>query len=127
MWLRVAGKGLLLAGWAPPLGLSEPTEGLFPGLATDFLCSPLAVLVIFNHYLAFQYFAEEYYLFSEVSERSASPRGAAVGKGTSKIAFKDALRILFTAAGSFLWRGALWRNTESEAQVLFSELRKTRC
>ncbi|NXV70638.1 TX261 protein, partial [Atlantisia rogersi] len=29
-------------------------------------CFPLAVLVIFNHYLAFQYFAEEYYLFSEV-------------------------------------------------------------
>lgn len=24
------------------------------------------MLVIFNHYLAFQYFAEEYYLFSEV-------------------------------------------------------------
>ncbi|XP_068800000.1 protein TEX261 isoform X1 [Struthio camelus] len=29
-------------------------------------CSWIGVLVILNHYLAFQYFAEEYYLFSEV-------------------------------------------------------------
>lgn len=32
------------------------------------LLSPsLTVLVVLNHYLAFQYFAEEYYPFSEVS------------------------------------------------------------
>uniref|UniRef100_A0A8B9IN36 Uncharacterized protein n=1 Tax=Anser cygnoides TaxID=8845 RepID=A0A8B9IN36_ANSCY len=35
------------------------------GLLT-LLCVPSAVLVVLNHYLAFQYFAEEYYLFSEV-------------------------------------------------------------
>lgn len=89
--MRAAGKGQLLAGWASPLGLSEPTEGRFPGLATDFPCSPLAVLVIFNHYLAFQYFAEEYYLFSEVSgrwegvgPRSASPGELPWGRGRAK-------------------------------------------
>lgn len=27
-----------------------------------------SVLVVINHYMAFQYFAEEYYAFSEVSE-----------------------------------------------------------
>ncbi|KAM6362515.1 protein TEX261 isoform 2-T2 [Alca torda] len=32
--------------------------------SSNFILS--CVLVIFNHYLAFQYFAEEYYLFSEV-------------------------------------------------------------
>ena len=32
-------------------------------------CAFLTALVILNHYLAFQFFAEEYFLFSEVSGR----------------------------------------------------------
>ncbi|XP_074721444.1 protein TEX261 isoform X2 [Strix uralensis] len=42
--------------------------------SSNFILS--CVLVIFNHYLAFQYFAEEYYLFSETtSSPTTSPRG----------------------------------------------------
>ncbi|XP_064916205.1 protein TEX261 isoform X3 [Columba livia] len=42
------------------------------------------VLVIFNHYLAFQYFAEEYYLFSETtSSPTTSPRGSAASAPAS--------------------------------------------
>ena len=58
-----------------------------PGWRLTLLCFSLAVLVIFNHYLAFQYFAEEYYLFSEVRDLwegvdpcSSSQRGAAGGR-----------------------------------------------
>lgn len=36
------------------------------------LSPSLTVLVVLNHYLAFQYFAEEYYPFSEVSSDLAS-------------------------------------------------------
>lgn len=79
--------------------MAVEVDGLFrgPGIRHQFsfqagdltlLCFPLAVLVIFNHYLAFQYFAEEYYLFSEVRDRregvdpcSCSRRGAAGGRG----------------------------------------------
>ncbi|NXX83392.1 TX261 protein, partial [Urocolius indicus] len=49
---------------SPLLGLAREEVGR---ACPDCLCSfPLAVLVIFNHYLAFQYFAEEFYQFSEV-------------------------------------------------------------
>lgn len=58
------------------------------------LCVSLAVLVIFNHYLAFQYFAEEYYLFSEVRDLwegvdpcSSSLHGAAGGRRERKMLF----------------------------------------
>ncbi|KQK84499.1 hypothetical protein AAES_48635 [Amazona aestiva] len=37
-----------------------------PGLVLPDCAVSFAGLVVFNHYLAFQYFAEEYYLFSEV-------------------------------------------------------------
>lgn len=59
-----------------------------PDWRLTLLCFSLAVLVIFNHYLAFQYFAEEYYLFSEVRDLwegvgpcSSSQHGAASGAG----------------------------------------------
>lgn len=47
-------------------GASGHATGVLPGRRLTLTRFPLAVLVIFNHYLAFQYFAEEYYLFSEV-------------------------------------------------------------
>lgn len=59
-----------------------------PGWRLTLLCFSLTVLVIFNHYLAFQYFTEEYYLFSEVRELwegvglcSSSQHGAASRRG----------------------------------------------
>ncbi|XP_058659108.1 protein TEX261 [Ammospiza nelsoni] len=45
------------------LGLLQSFPCLQPG-SSNFLLS--CVLVVVNHYLAFQYFAEEFYLFSEV-------------------------------------------------------------
>ena len=38
-------------------------------------CAFLTALVILNHYLAFQFFAEEYFLFSEVSGRVGTEWG----------------------------------------------------
>ncbi|XP_064916206.1 protein TEX261 isoform X4 [Columba livia] len=50
--------------------------------SSNFILS--CVLVIFNHYLAFQYFAEEYYLFSETtSSPTTSPRGSAASAPAS--------------------------------------------
>ncbi|NXH00198.1 TX261 protein, partial [Loxia leucoptera] len=61
--------------WDPNFGILREFFGRVP----EFGISPLecsdpvvfslffpAVLVVVNHYLAFQYFAEEFYLFSEV-------------------------------------------------------------
>lgn len=69
------------------------------------------------------------------------PRGAAVGKGTRKITFKDALGIFFTDLPWRFLRFFPWklqflfsdveqlkgrRNIVSLAQILFSEIPKTR-
>jgi len=76
--------GALVARWAPLRGRwREPRVPLRGGCLTS-LRFALAALVIFNHYLAFQFFAEEYYLFSEVSRaRRCGEEGQKAGFGVS--------------------------------------------
>lgn len=65
-----------LQGWAVGEGfVLGGAVALSSGWRLTLQCVPSAVLVVLNHYLAFQYFAEEYYLFSEVRGRGGAAGG----------------------------------------------------